>query len=283
MQVFETKKGLIHFLEKERIKEKKIGFVPTMGALHQGHLALIQKAKEENDLCVCSIFVNPTQFNNKEDLERYPRSAGEDLRLLKQAGCQAAFLPAINELYDKPFELKTTLHFGEIETILEGKYRPGHFSGVGLVVTKLFNIVSPDRTYFGQKDLQQYHLIRQLILDLSFDIQLRCVPTERESDGLALSSRNQRIPPESRPQANKFYLCLLHCKSLLEQGENPEKLQSIAETFLSPFEALRLEYIELVDTENFRIIHRVLDNNRMALCIAGYINNIRVIDNVMFN
>jgi len=282
MHVFDTKKDLIHFLENERVKGKKIGFVPTMGALHKGHLELIRNAIRDNDLCVCSIFVNPTQFNNIEDLEKYPRSTNEDIRMLREDGCQVVFLPGIHELYENPAELKTTLHFGVIETILEGKHRPGHFRGVGLVVAKLFNIVKPHRAYFGQKDLQQYFLIRQLIHDLSFDIQLIRVPTRREPDGLAMSSRNQRIPAEIRPAANKFYECLLYCKSRLEKGDDPEKLRSFADTFLSPFHVLRLEYIELVETENFRIVHRIMDKNHTALCIAGYINNIRLIDNVMF-
>lgn len=283
MLVFNAKKDLIHFLDNERIKGKKIGFVPTMGALHQGHLALIRKAISETDLCVCSIFVNPAQFNNREDLDNYPISTEEDLGKLKQEGCQVVFLPPSHELYDNPMELRTTLHFGEIETILEGRYRPGHFRGVGLVVVKFFNIVEPDCTYFGQKDLQQYHLIKQIIRDLSYDIRLICVPTERESDGLAMSSRNQRIPGEIRPLASKFYECLQYCRSALLKGEKPEKLQMLAASFLSPYQDLRLEYIELVETENFHIIEKMVDRNKMALCIAGYIHNIRLIDNVMFN
>lgn len=283
MHVFKAKKDLINFLENERIKGKKIGFVPTMGALHPGHLELIKNALRENDLCVCSIFVNPTQFNNKEDLEKYPRSIETDIQNLRIQGCQVAFLPDVQVLYDDPADPKTTLNFGDIETILEGKHRPGHFRGVGLVVAKLFNIVRPHRAYFGQKDLQQYFLIKQLIHDLSFNIQLKCVPTLREKDGLAFSSRNRRIAPENRAVANKFYECLLECKSQLERGEDPQKIRSFAETYLSRFHALRLEYIELVDTKNFCIIHRISDKNHTALCIAGYINNIRLIDNVFFN
>lgn len=283
MLVFNAKNDLIHFLDNERIKGNKIGFVPTMGALHQGHLSLVRKAIAESDLCVCSIFVNPTQFNNQEDLEKYPKSTEEDLGKLREEGCQVVFLPATHEMYDNPMELRTILHFGEIETILEGKYRPGHFRGVGLVVVKLFNIVEPDFTYFGQKDLQQFYLIKQIIKDLSFDIHLVCVPTERESDGLAMSSRNRRIPGEIRPLASKFYECLQYCKSALLKGEEPEKLQRLAASFLSPFPELRLEYIELVETENFRITKKMSDINKMALCIAGYIHNIRLIDNVMFN
>jgi pantoate--beta-alanine ligase len=283
MRVFEAKKDLICFLEAERIKGKKVGFVPTMGALHPGHLELIRNAVQDNDLCVCSIFVNPIQFNHPEDLEKYPRTIEEDLQKLSAEGCQVVFLPEVHELYDDPSHLKTTLQFGEIETILEGKHRPGHFMGVGLVVTKLFNIIKPHRAYFGQKDLQQYHLIRQLIHDLSFDIQLVCIPTMRETDGLAMSSRNRRIPPDIRSVASKFYECLLECKDRLEKGENPKKIRSFAETYLSRFRPLRLEYIEMVETENFRIIHRILDKNQTALCIAGYINNIRLIDNVFLN
>jgi len=283
MHVFTAKKEILYFLENERINKRKIGFVPTMGALHEGHLELIKYALRENDVCVCSIFINPTQFNNPDDLEKYPVTIEQDLQVLKEQGCQVVFTPAASELYPDPWRLNTTIHFGEIESILEGKYRPGHFRGVGLVVTKLFNIVKPHSTYFGQKDLQQFHLVKQLIRDFSFDIRLICVPTVRAQDGLALSSRNIRIPAEDRPYANKFYECLLECKKRLKKGDKPVGIKLFATTFLAQFPVIKLEYIELIDTENFTILKKMNNKKEAALCIAGYINNIRLIDNVFIN
>jgi pantoate--beta-alanine ligase len=193
------------------------------------------------------------------------------------------FIPSVAELYEDPSQLSTTLHFGQIESILEGKYRPGHFRGVGLVIAKLFNIIKPDSSYFGQKDLQQYHLIKQLIRDLSYEIELFCVPTVREDDGLAFSSRNVRISGKYRSQANKFYECLMECKNRLKRGEKPGRVKIFASDFLLQFPALRLEYIELVDTENFTVAEELNKDKKVALCIAGYVNNIRLIDNVFIN
>ncbi|MBR9998023.1 MAG: pantoate--beta-alanine ligase [Cyclobacteriaceae bacterium] len=283
MHVFKTNKDLIYFLENERIKGNKIGFVPTMGALHPGHMALIRNALKDNDISVCSIFVNPTQFNNEEDLKKYPRKVEEDLGKLEHEGCQVVYLPEDHELYDDPSMLRTTINFGGIENILEGRYRPGHLKGVGLIVAKLFNIVKPHNAYFGQKDIQQFYLIRQLIHDLSYDIRLHCIPTQREEDGLAMSSRNRRIPPEYRPVASKFYECLLECKQLLKDGQDVEGIISFANDYLSGFFPLRLEYIALVGTEDFSLLNRKMDSGQQALCIAGYIDNIRIIDNVLLN
>jgi pantoate--beta-alanine ligase len=279
----QTNKDLVYFLENERIKRKKIGFIPTMGALHRGHMALIGNAHKNNDITVCSIFVNPAQFNNEEDMNKYPRTLEDDLAILEKEACHVVYHPDVQELYDDPFRIRTTLHFGEIENVLEGRFRPGHLQGVGLVVVKLFNIVRPDHVYFGQKDLQQFYLVRQLIHDLSFDIQLHAVPTEREKDGLALSSRNMRIEPEHRPAAGMFYECLLECSRLLKNGFNPLNLQSFADEFISKHDPLRLEYVALVDLENFSLLNRMKDSYPMAICIAGYVGNIRIIDNVLLN
>ncbi len=283
MKVFKKKKDVCYLIDNERIKGKKIGFVPTMGALHRGHLALIDFAVKENDICICSIFVNPAQFNNREDLLKYPQSLEKDLILLKTTGCHVVYVPEVNEIYKNPDRLKTTIGFGKIESILEGKFRPGHFRGVGLVVTKFFNIIKPHKTYFGQKDLQQYYLIRQLIDDFSYDIQLVCVPTIREKDGLAFSSRNNRIEPEYRSYANKFYDCLKQSRYLLKDGKTMQEIKKFADKYISQFPFLKLEYLEMVDTGDFQIIDKIRDKNQTALCIAGYVNNIRLIDNVFYN
>jgi len=282
MKVFKNKNDLCYFIDNERFKGNKIGFVPTMGALHRGHLALVNYAIKENHLCVCSIFVNPTQFNNSEDLLKYPRTLEDDLNLLEKVGCHVVYIPELDEIYDDPTALRTTINFGEIESILEGQYRPGHFRGVGLVVTKFFNIIKPNTTYFGQKDLQQFYLIKQLIRDFSYDIQLVCVPTLREKDGLAYSSRNERIKSEYRSIANKFYECLVQSRDLLKKGLNMKKIKEFANTYIGQYPPLQLEYLELVDTEDFQIIDKIRNENQTALCIAGYVNNIRLIDNVLY-
>jgi pantoate--beta-alanine ligase len=280
MKIINLKSDLILILQKERSKGRKIGLVPTMGALHSGHLSLVEASIIEADVTVCSIFLNPTQFNNKEDLLKYPNTFDDDLGKLMQAGCDIVYAPPQEDLYEDESRRITEYSFGEFEQILEGKYRPGHFGGVALVVSKLFNIISPDFTYFGQKDLQQFHLIRQMIRDLSYNIQIRCVPTVREEDGLAMSSMNLRIPAELRPLAATFYKCLITGKEMLKNGESISSVKNKVNEIFAGSPELSLEYFELIDTGNFKIIDQIENENETSLCIAGYLNNIRLIDNV---
>ena len=282
MKVIKLKYELFPILQQERLKGRKIGFVPTMGALHRGHISLVKASVVESDITVCSIFVNQTQFNNKEDLLKYPKTFDEDLSKLKQAGCDIVYTPPQEDLYQNENDRITDYNFGEFELILEGKYRPGHFGGVALVVSKLFNIISPDFTYFGQKDLQQFHLIRQLIRDLSYNIQIRCVPTVREKDGLAMSSRNLRIPEEQRSQAATFYKCLIIGRKMLMKGDTISSVKNKVEEVFSGSPDLKLDYFEMIDTHNFKIIDQIKNENETSLCIAGYLNNIRLIDNVNY-
>ena len=283
MKVINLKSELIPILRKERTSGRKIGLVPTMGALHRGHLSLVKASVIEADVTVCSIFVNPTQFNNQEDLLKYPNTFEKDIEQLKMAGCDIVYAPSSDDIYENERKRITEFSFGEFEKILEGKYRPGHFGGVALIVSKLFNIVEPDLTYFGQKDLQQYHLIRQLIRDLSYHIVIRCVPTVREEDGLAMSSRNLRIPRELRPLAATFYQCLITGKDMLKRGVSIATVKSKVKEVFSEVSELRLEYFEMIDTANFKIIEQIKDENETSLCIAGYLNNNRLIDNVNYN
>lgn len=282
MEVFRKKKDLRKYLENECLKKHSIGFVATMGALHKGHRSLIRYCKKDNDVTVCSIFVNPIQFNNPEDLEKYPRPVEADLNILNDEHCDVVYLPDREDIYDHDPD-RTVIQFGKIETVLEGKYRPGHFRGVGLVVAKLFHIVQPNRAYFGQKDLQQFYLVRQLINDLSYNIKLVCVPTVREKDGLAFSSRNVRIRRETRPLACKFYDCLVQSRQLLKEGLPVDQVRKFATDFISGFPPLTLEYFEVVDTRDFSITKHIINKYETALCIAGYLNNIRLIDNVFYN
>lgn len=282
MKVYKLKSDLIAFLEPTRSKGLKIGFVPTMGALHQGHLALVRASKKEADCTVCSIFVNPAQFNNREDFLKYPVSLNEDLDQLYKEGCEAVYAPGEEDLYNSSAAGAIGFQFENLEKILEGKYRPGHFNGVALVVTKLFNIVQPHFTYFGQKDLQQYYLVRNLIHDLCYNIQLQLVPTVREKDGLALSSRNQRIPKNLRPLASIFYRSLIEARDMLYKGSKVKEVKKYVKEMFNGDPELSLEYFEVVDTHTFSLTDQVIDKYNTALCIAGYINNIRLIDNVMY-
>ena len=283
MLVWTKKTELLKSLSIEKKAGNSIGFVPTMGALHEGHLSLIRQSILENNITVCSIFVNPTQFNNQEDLVNYPVRADEDLKLLDSAGCQYVFVPGYREMYDYDLNEGLSINFGSLETLYEGKYRPGHFKGVGLIVTKLFAIIQPDRAYFGQKDLQQFAVVGKLVHELSFTIELRRVPTVREPDGLAMSSRNQRILPGHRPGAVIFYQSLLEARSLLKSGMPMEKIKQVIASYFTDDSTYKIEYLELVERDDFRQVSQYTGQSNLALCIAGYAGKIRLIDNIFIN
>lgn len=206
MQIFKEIGLLKAFLVEKRTHGKTIGFVATMGALHEGHLELIRNSQNGNSITVCSIFVNPSQFNNAADLQQYPRTLESDIQKLESAGCDVLFCPEVAAMYDSQSLLK--FDFGHLDKVMEGEFRPGHFSGVALVVSKLFNIVEPDVAYFGQKDWQQFAIIQQLTRELKFNLTLQSIPTFRETDGLAMSSRNARLSPELRKKSSVIYRAL---------------------------------------------------------------------------
>ncbi len=282
MEIFHTKTDLNDYLDRVRIKDKKIGFSPTMGALHEGHLSLIRASKLESDISICSIFINPVQFNKIEDLQNYPRTLEDDLDKLRNEKCDAVYAPSREDIYSGTNKIKTSIHFGDIENILEGSFRPGHLKGVGLIVSKFFNIIKPDYAYFGQKDLQQYHLIKQLINDLSYGINLRCVSTVREPDGLAMSSRNARIKDGDRPIASKFYEALIKANIMFKKGHTVSQVKKFVADFIAENPPLTLEYFEVIDTRKFTLTEKIEEKNETALCISGYLNNIRLIDNVFY-
>jgi pantoate--beta-alanine ligase len=279
MEIFEEIKALKAFLGARRDKHLSIGLVPTMGALHDGHLELIKASKVENQVTVCSIYVNPAQFNNPSDLEKYPRTLERDAELLKKAGCDVVFAPSNQEMYAQ----KSTLHFdfGSLDKVMEGKFRPGHFSGVALVVSKLFNIVQPTRAYFGQKDFQQFKIISKVVEELLFDLELHSVPIVREPSGLAMSSRNQRLNAEEKAKATVFYQSLIRAKYLLLNGDSIEKVRSEVEKKCESIPSVRLEYLELADTENLNATEIV--SNKSILLIAGYVGEVRLIDNLLLD
>lgn len=277
MEIFNEIKPIRAFLTAQKKRGKSVGLVPTMGALHDGHLELIRISRQENDLTVCSIYVNPAQFNNASDLEKYPRTLASDTALLEAVGCDAIFAPANAEMYSIPSQL----HFdmGHLDKILEGEFRPGHFSGVALVVSKLFNIVAPTRAYFGQKDFQQLKVITKLVEELMFDIELRSVPIVREKSGLAMSSRNQRLNTEEKERATVFYRSLLLAKDLLKKGESIIPVREKVKQLCESEPAVRLEYFEWVDTVNLKPAENV--SSQTILLIAGYVGEVRLIDNLI--
>lgn len=278
MQVFHTIKSLQVFLNSERLAGKSVGIVPTMGALHNGHLSLIEASKKQNKLTVCSIFVNPTQFNNAQDLAVYPRTLEADCQMLESAGCDAVFAPSVEEMYPQLPNLK--FDFGDLERVMEGQFRPGHFNGVGIVVSKLFNIVQPNNAYFGQKDLQQCAVINRLVKDLSFSLTLNICPTQRESDGLAMSSRNRNLSIEQRNLAPEIYKSLQQACDLLRNKKSGEEAKQFVTEYLSKIEGIDLEYFEISDFETLQPINQLLEG-KTALCIAAFMGKTRLIDNVI--
>jgi pantoate--beta-alanine ligase len=277
MEIFNEVKPLRAYLANSKRQQRTIGLVPTMGALHQGHLELIEASRKENDITVCSIYVNPTQFNNPSDLEKYPRTLESDKMFLSTVGCDVIFAPSNLDMYKTVSELR--LDFGHLDKVLEGEFRPGHFSGVALVVSKLFNIVQPSRAYFGQKDFQQYKIITKLADELLFDIELSSVPIVREPSGLAMSSRNQRLSERDKTTALIFYQSLLRAKELLLQGEPIASVKVKVKEACEALPIVKLEYIELVYTENLKPAQDV--SSKTILLIAGYVGEVRLIDNLL--
>ncbi len=279
MLVFTNSRSLRNYLFEHKRLKKTVGFVPTMGALHEGHITLVQRCKAENDVAVCSIYVNPTQFNNPEDLEKYPRTPDADQKMLEAAGCDVVFMPTNEDMYPQPVALK--MDFGSLETVLEGKFRPGHFNGVGIVVSKLFHMVQPDKAYFGQKDLQQCLVIRRLIQDLSFPVQLVICPTVRETDGLAMSSRNRRLSPAHRATAPLLYQALEMASEILANNGTIELAKKAVANHLSKGTDVQLEYFEVASTQDLSPFTTGKVSSPYALCIAAFVGGIRLIDNML--
>jgi len=280
MQVFNEIKSLRDILLQFKIEKKTIGLFPTMGALHLGHLELVKQSKKECDITVCSIYVNPKQFNKAIDLDKYPKTLDRDLELLTQVDCDIVFCPSTEEMYPKTNQIN--FDFGRLDKIMEGEFRPGHFSGVATVISKLFNIVQPDIAYFGQKDLQQFAVINRLVEELHFSTKLSCVPIVREDSGLAMSSRNMRLSESSKADALIIHRSLIEAKEALIKGVRISDIKNkIKAKFASSI--VELEYFEVVNTETLEALENITDNNHVALCVAGYAENVRLIDNMLLN
>jgi pantoate--beta-alanine ligase len=281
MEIFKQIGPLKAFLKTCKLEGKSIGLVPTMGALHTGHLSLIEASKKQNDVTICSIFVNPTQFNNPADLQKYPRTLTKDTSMLEKVECDAVFVPEISEMYPAPSIIR--FDFGPLDKVMEGKFRPGHFSGVALVVSKFFNIVEADHAYFGQKDWQQFAVISQLVEELKINITLHGIPTAREPDGLAMSSRNLRLLGDHRTHAVVFYQGLLAAKKALQDGTEIARVKNLVREIVEQKPEISLEYFEVADSKNLNVLENVKDSDRPIMCIAGFVGEVRLIDNMFVN
>lgn len=277
MTVIETIKELRQWVDARKETGMTIGFVPTMGALHAGHLSLLERARSENNCVVVSIFVNPTQFNNPEDLAKYPRTWTRDAELLEAAGCDVVFHPSVKEMYPK--EEKRTWDFGLLSTTLEGHYRPGHFDGVLTIVLKLFQAVSPDRAYFGEKDFQQLSLIRRMTETEKLAIEVVPCPSVRESSGLAMSSRNTRLDARQTEQALAISRVLFKMREMKETM-SPVHLTLWARNALSTSPGIRLEYLEIVESDTFEVITDWTHTKKPVALVAAYVGEVRLIDNI---
>jgi len=277
---YSTVSSLREQLQKEFDDGKSVGFVPTMGALHEGHLSLLRRAKSENDKVVCSIFVNPTQFNDPNDLEKYPRMPEQDLRLLDSVGCDFVFLPSVKEIYPAgPVILD--IDFGTLETVMEGAFRPGHFKGMATVVHRLFEIVQPDRAYFGEKDFQQLAIVRKMTSILQLPVTVIGCETLREADGLAMSSRNMLLSPEQRKAAPLIYKGLQMVNTFIPH-HSPSAVKELVTRFINQSRYLEVQYFELVEPESLKSIVQWTDTKDVQGCIAVLTEGPRLIDNMNY-
>ncbi len=268
-------------IEALKSLEKTIGFVPTMGALHQGHIELVSRSVQENDCCVVSIFVNPTQFNNPVDLEKYPRDLNRDVELLEKAGCKIIFVPDASEIYDSkelnhPFEFD----FGGLDKVMEGQFRPGHFNGVVQIVSKLFKLVQPDKAYFGEKDFQQLSIIHRMVDVLNFQVEIIDCPIVREESGLAMSSRNERLTATQRKKAVEISKVLFESRNFVPKM-SPKDLENWVMDNINAVAELKVEYFNIVDTTTLQTIEKW--TMPAVGCVAVFCGEVRLIDNIRYN
>ena len=259
------------------LKREGIGFVPTMGALHAGHRSLVERARRENDTVVVSVFVNPTQFNDKNDLKNYPRTPEADCAILEAAGADIVFMPTVEDIYPEPDTRQ--FDFGLVDKVMEGATRPGHFNGVAQVVSRLFALVSPARAYFGEKDFQQIAVIKAMVEQLAIDIEIVECVIVRGEDGLALSSRNELLTPEHRAAAPHIYATISQCASKMETM-SPEELTNWVVSTIDSNPLLKTIYFEAVDARTMQRVEKWSDSERIQGCCAVQAGNIRLIDNI---
>ena len=265
--------------ELEQVDAAGIGFVPTMGALHAGHRSLVERARKENDVVAVSVFVNPTQFNDRNDLHRYPRTPEADARLLEEAGADLVLMPSVEEIYPEPDTRQ--FDFGQIDKVMEGATRPGHFNGVAQVVSRLFDIVRPARAYFGEKDFQQIAVIRNMVKSEGFDLEIVACPIRRADDGLALSSRNALLSDDQRRRAPQIY-------AALKESVEYSKSHGVRETHdfvcsrINAIEEMEVEYFEIVDGRTLLPVEEWEESPWIVGCITVYNGRVRLIDNIAY-
>lgn len=281
MLIFTKITELHGYLSQIRVRNKTVGFVPTMGALHDGHVSLIRYSKTACNYTICSVFVNPTQFNDKSDLERYPRMPEKDAALLESAYCDALFMPAVGEMYPQN-ENKTDFNFGYLDKILEGEHRPGHFNGVAQIVKRFFEIINPDKAFFGSKDYQQVMIVKALVKQMHSSIEIVACPILRESDGLAMSSRNTLLNPEERKTATIVPKLMKKAKELaLTKGIETAKNFVTAE--LSSTANTKLDYFEICNADTLQVLSQLKPAEKSVAVIAVFVGKIRLIDNLLLN
>lgn len=279
MEIIHTISRLEEALQSYRREGKTIGFVATMGALHEGHAALVKECVANNDLCVVSLFVNPTQFNNKEDLQLYPRTPEEDSRLLESIGADILFAPPEEEMYPEPDN--RVFDFGLLDKVMEGRFRPGHFNGVAQIVSKLFTIIRPDKAYFGEKDFQQLVIIREMVKQLQLPVTIVAVPIVREPGGLAMSSRNTRLTEQEKINAAQIYRVLRE-SSQMTDTMTPARLTDWVIAQINRVPGLSVEYFAIVDGDSLQSISSWDDAGHIVGCIAVYCGAVRLIDNIRY-
>lgn len=281
MNIFRAIKDLQKELDSFRKKKSSIGFVPTMGALHTGHIELIKRSESENVVTVCSLFVNPTQFNNKTDLQNYPRTETADLDLLRKNKCNIVFIPSVDEMYPTDELLK--IDFGSLATIMEGAYRPGHFLGMATVVKKLFDITMPDTAYFGEKDFQQLAIIRNMVKQLDIKVSITGCATVREVDGLALSSRNIHLTKDERKNACVIYQSLVDAQNDYKNELTIEQIKNQVIKKIEHGGLFTVQYFEIVNAETLQPIDSISFSKPIQACIAVLTSKTRLIDNIALN
>ncbi|MCW1734446.1 pantoate--beta-alanine ligase [Anaerorudis cellulosivorans] len=279
MEIIKTVADLDRFLQPLRDKGKSIGLVPTMGALHQGHAALVKQCVGENEVAVVSVFVNPTQFNDKEDFRLYPRNSDADCALLESIGVTVAFVPSVEEMYPEPDT--RVFDFGMLDKVMEGRFRPGHFNGVAQIVSKLFYAVKPTRAYFGEKDFQQLAIVREMVRQLAIPVEIVGVPIVRETSGLAMSSRNLRLSEEQRQEAAEIYRSLRLSTDFVNEKSIQETLDFVTNR-INQIDGLRVEYFDIVDGNTLQAVSDWNDSAYVVGCIAVFCGDVRLIDNISY-
>lgn len=281
MLIFTKIVELQAFVRQIKNLNQSLGFVPTMGALHNGHISLIEASQKNCQITICSIFVNPTQFNDKKDLERYPRTPEKDIQLLEKANCSVLFLPDAEEIYPNTEE-KVSFDFGNLDKLLEGKYRPGHFNGVAQVVKRLFELVTPDKAFFGSKDFQQVLIVKALVNKLNLNVNIISCPILREPDGLAMSSRNTLLNEKERKIAGLIPKIMLAAKEIILTNDIAEAKQFvISEVSKEPL--MNLDYFEICNPETLENIPKLKSNEKAVALIAIFVGKIRLIDNLIID